>query len=202
MASWIMILDALCDAFPEARIALIGKLRADERTSSSLSRTEVDTLLAHTSEPVDCFAMTLLEQLAVAEACDVFISPHTGFGMAVLAVATPWLTISGGPWIEYFFNRVPFRSLIPDVGQFPAYWAFDSGPALVPSDDGEGPRTPSMSAARIRHDLGRLVRAAEELISGRLEYEQALEDYFRELVSARGGADGIWSIDGVHLPYV
>ena len=37
-----------------------------------------------------------------------------GLGLAALAVGTPWLAISGGRWFEYFFNRVPFRSIIVD----------------------------------------------------------------------------------------
>ena len=43
----------------------------------------------------------------------IFVSPHTGFGFAALAVGTPWLTLSGGDWHEYFFNGVPFHSVLP-----------------------------------------------------------------------------------------
>jgi hypothetical protein len=64
------------------------------------------------SGPVD---LPLLEQLAFVEACSVFVSPHTGFGAAALAVGTPWLALSGGPWHEWFFNGVPFWSVIPDT---------------------------------------------------------------------------------------
>ena len=41
--------------------------------------------------------------------------------MAALAVGTPWLAISGGRWFEYFFNRVPFRSIIPDTERYPCF---------------------------------------------------------------------------------
>jgi hypothetical protein len=178
VAAWRMILDAL----PDARVALIGRLTRDERSSTSISRAELDELLAHPSRPLDCFDLPLAEQLAVVEACKVFISPHTGFGLAALAVGTPWLTISGGRWFEYFFNRVPFRSILPDTERHPH---------------------PSMSDERIREDLDRIVAAAVELIAGTLEYERALREFYRDLVAARGGdASGIWSIDDVHLDYV
>jgi hypothetical protein len=60
-----------------------------------------------------------------------------------------------------------------------------------------------MSEARIREDLDRIVGAAGELLAGSLGYEQALRDYFRDLLAAHGGdASAIWSIDGVHAAYL
>jgi hypothetical protein len=199
--SWRVILDALADAFPGIEIALVGKLRRDARTTSSLAPGELAELLAHRSRPLDCFDLDLAEQLAVVEACDLFLAPHTGFGMAALAVGTPWLALSGGRWFEYFFNRVPFRSIIPDPKRYPSFTQFAQ--AAVVDDGGEGPRTPSMSAARIRDDLDRIVAAAQELLGRSLTYERALCDYFTALLAAHGGdASAIWSIDGVHLGYV
>jgi len=190
VASWRLVMDALTEALPGARIALIGRLARDERSSTSLEPGELTELLAHHSRPVDCFDVPLAEQLAVVEACDVFVAPHTGFGLAALAVGTPWLTISGGSWFEYFFNHVPFRSILPD-------------PERYPSQAADGERLPSMSEQRIRDDLDRIVAAAGELSSGALDYERALREYFADLVAARGGdASGIWSIDDVHLDYV
>jgi ADP-heptose:LPS heptosyltransferase len=93
-ASWRLILDALAEQLPGVRFALIGKLRRDRRTASAVQPADVADLLAHHTRPVDCFDVDLAEQLAIVEACDLFLSPHTGFGLAALAVATPWLTIS------------------------------------------------------------------------------------------------------------
>jgi hypothetical protein len=195
-ASWRVILDALGDV----RFALIGKLGRDRRTSTSLSG-GLAPLLDHPSAPVDCFDLPLAEQLAVVEACDVFLSPHTGFGLAALAVGTPWLTLSGGRWFEYYFNHVPFRSIIPDVARFPAFSQFD--PAALTEDGEDGPRTPSMTRARIEQDRDRIAAAAGELIAGTLSYEQALADYFAALLAAHDGdADAIWSIDGVHFGFL
>jgi hypothetical protein len=196
IASWRLILDALGDV----RFALIGKLGRDRRTSTSLAG-ELGALLDHPSAPVDCFDIPLAEQLAVVEACDVFLSPHTGFGLAALAVGTPWLTLSGGRWFEYFFNHVPFRSIIPDVERYPAFSQFD--PAAVTEDGEDGPRTPSMTRARIREDLERITAAAAELIAGTLTYDQALADYFAALLAVHdGNAAAIWSIDGVHFGFL
>jgi hypothetical protein len=199
--SWGLILDALSERLPDARFVLIGKLRRDRRTTSTLTPGEVAGMLAHRSRPLDGFDLSLTDQLAIVEACDVFLSPHTGFGMAALAVGTPWLTISGGRWFEYYFNHVPFRSIIPDVERYPAFTQFQEPPAIRDGDDGL--RTPSMTMARIRDDLERIATAAAELVGGSLTYERALAEYFTALVAAhRGDAGQIWSIDGVHSDYL
>jgi hypothetical protein len=199
-ASWRLVLDALSEQLPEVRFALIGKLGRDRRTHTSLRGDELRELLSHHSAPVDCFDIGLAEQLAVVEAAGVFLSPHTGFGLAALAVGTPWLTISGGRWFEYYFNHVPFRSIIPDVERYPAFSQFS--PAAVTDDGEDGPRTPSMTRARIRDDLDAIVAGAAELVHGTLAYDQALADYFRALLAAHdGNAGAIWSIDGIHLDY-
>ncbi|ONI71111.1 hypothetical protein ALI144C_52195 [Actinosynnema sp. ALI-1.44] len=198
--SWLMIMDALTEAYPDARLVLVGKLARTDRTSTTLTETDLARLLAHRSGPVNCFDRGLTEQLATVEASDVFVSPHTGFGMAVLAVGTPWLALSGGRWFEFFFNGVPFRSIIPDTDRFPSYTTFGSLP-VIDSDD--GPRTPSMTKERFRADLDRIVAAAGELRDGTVSYEQCLSEYFPALLDANGGDKSrLWSIDAVHLDYL
>jgi len=200
VASWRLVLDGLRAALPDVRIALVGKLRRDERSATSLDVGEHAALLAHPAVAADAFDLDLAEQLAIVEACDVFLAPHTGFGLAALAVGTPWLALSGGRWFEYFFNGVPFRSVIPDTRRYPCFSQFEA-PAVA--DDEDGPRVPSMSRARIRDDRDAIVAAAVELCAGAMTYEDALADYFRALLRAHGGdPSAIWSIDGVHTRYV
>jgi len=199
--SWLVVLDALTDAFPGIQIALVGRTALDERTSTALGPDGLCRLLSHRSRPVDCFDIPLAEQLAVVEACDVFLAPHTGFGLAALAVATPWLALSGGRWFEYYFNHVPFRSVLPNPDRYPSFTQFD--PAVTVVDGDEGPRTPSMTRARISEDLDRLVSAAEELVTGALPYERALSEYFTALKAVHhGDTSAIWSIDSVHLDHL
>jgi hypothetical protein len=197
--SWLTILDALAHAFPSTRVALIGKRTRDERTATAVGASDLSALLAHPSRPLNCFDLPLAEQLAVVESCDLFLSPHTGFGLAALAVDTPWLTLSGGRWFEYFFNHVPFRAILPDTGRYPSFSQL--APAQIIDDD--GPRTPSMTRERIERDLPRIVAAAGELLAKSLSYEQALRDYFPALLAAHhGDPTPIWSIDGIHLRYL
>ncbi|RFU21491.1 hypothetical protein [Geodermatophilus marinus] len=199
VASWELVLDALAAAVPGLRVVLLGRTARDERTATGLPPADLRRLLGHASAPVDGVDRPLAEQLALVEACGVFLAPHTGFGLAALAVGTPWLALSGGRWFEYWFNGVPFRSVLPDTARFPAFTQFD--PAAVVDDGDDGPRTPSMTRARVRADLDRLVTAARELLAGGPAYEQAVADYFRELREVVDPA-AIWSIDGVHADHV
>jgi hypothetical protein len=194
--SWRLVLDALGGEFRDAVICLVGKTERDGRTSTSWSREQLESLGA------DVWAVDepLLDQLALVEACDLFLSPHTGFAMAALAVGTPWLTLSGGPWHEWFFNGVPFCSVIPDTRRYPAFTQFADQPDQVEDD---GPRTPSMSRARIEEDLPELLQGARLLVEGRLSYEDALRGYFPRLLEAHGGdVSRIFSFDEIHREYI
>lgn len=206
-ASWELILGALSGRYPDARFCLIGKLEGDGRTTTRIERAELDRLLAAIPAAVDCFDRPLLEQLAVLERSALVVSPHTGFSFLASTVGTPWLAISGGNWHEYFFNGEPFYSLIPDPDRYPSFaWAElgdGASEVIEADDDGEGARTPSMSAARIREDLPELLDAAERLIDGKVSYEQALEAYFPRLLAAYGGdRSRVFSFDQIHEAYL
>lgn len=198
--SWQLVLTALSRRWPEAVFCLLGKLRVDGRTVTSFGRAELDELAAAVPASVDAVDLPLVDELAAVAACDVLVSPHTGFGMAALAVGTPWLSIGGNLWPEYYFNGVPFYSVLPDVRRFPAYTGL--GPAPEPVDD-DGPRSPSMCRERIEADLGEIIEGAARLIERRWPAEEALADHVTRMLALRGGrSDRIWSIDAVHRKYV
>lgn len=205
-ASWELVLREVSRRFPDAVICLIGKHRRDDRTASSVGRAEVERLIAAIPAAVDCFDRPLLEQLALLERSALLISPHTGFSFLASTVGTPWLAISGGNWHEYFFNGEPFHSVIPDPDRYPSFaWAGlgDKPLEVVADDEGDGPRTPSMSAARIREDLPELLAAATRLIERRISYENALRDYFPRLLAAyHGDRSKIFSFDQIHRDYL
>jgi hypothetical protein len=200
LASWELIVGALATRFPDATFCFSGKLAADGRTRTAFGREEFDRLLALPSTAIAAIDIPLIDQLATVAACDLFISPHSGFGMAALAVGTPWLSIAGNRWPEYYFNGVPFISVLPDRDRFPCY----SGLAPEPPEvDDDGPRSPSMSRARIEADLDRIVAGAERLIARQLDFDSAMREHIAHLLAFHGGdTSQIWSIDGVHRPYL
>ncbi|GAA2999954.1 hypothetical protein [Actinokineospora diospyrosa] len=191
--SWEAIASALVDRFPDADFLMVGKLAADGRTATTYSAVELQRIqdaLPRVSSVLDA---PIVDQLRAVAACDVLVSPHSGFGMAALAAGTPWLTIAGNKWPEYFFNGVPFYSVLPDVTRYPCYTML--GPDPEPIDD-DGPRSPSMCHQRITEDLPEIVEAAGLLVEKRVPYRQAFADHLARM-SAVGGVP--WSIDSVHL---
>ncbi|CCH31543.1 hypothetical protein ABZ816_04600 [Actinosynnema sp. NPDC047251] len=191
--SWRLVLDALADRFPGAEFVLVGKLRADGRTSTSFGRAEFAELLGAVRS-VDAVDLPLVDQLARVASSDVLVSPHSGFAMAALAVGTPWLAISGNRWPEYYFPGTPFYSVLPDLARFPAFGRFAEEPEPVHDD---GPRSPSMSFARIAADLPEIVEGAARLVERRWDFDTALADHVRRAV-ALGLGDTMWSVDDVH----
>ena len=202
--SWLIVLDELGRRFPDAAFTLVGRLGdGGGRTASGIRRGEVDRLLASRPRSVDAFDRPLLDQLALVEAASVFVSPHTGFGFAALAVGTPWLTLSGGDWHEYFFNGVPFHSVLPWNVDGPVFAQGRPLPLVEDDVDGEGPRSATMSAGRIAADLDELADSAVALAEGRIDYERALAAYFPRLIEAYGGdREAIATFEDVHLGYV
>jgi hypothetical protein len=203
-ASWELIVAGLLRRHPEASICLVGKLAEDGRTATRAGRGVIDRLRALSPAVLDCLDLPLSDELAAIEACQLFVSPHSGFGMAALSVGTPWLTLAGNRWPEYFYNGVPFYSVLPDRERFRCYTGLGADPPAIASDsDGEGRRSLSMSADRVRADLDELLEAAGMLIERRLSYERALETHFERLLRFhRGDRDRIWSFDNLHHGYV
>jgi hypothetical protein len=193
--SWELIIAALLRRYPDATFCLVGKVHEDERTSTTFTRAELDQLLAAMPRSVDVVDAPLLDQVGAVNACDVLVSPHSGFSMIALAAGTPWLTIGGNRWSEYFFNGVPFYTVIPDLDRFPSYTQMGEDPPAV-EDDGE--RMPSMSRPRIDADLEEIVSGAERLVERTWDYATALRDHATRMLPVVGGdPQRLWSIDNV-----
>lgn len=198
VGSWQDVIAALRREHVSLEVVLVGKLARDGRTSSALTAAELAALRG--PGVVDAFDRPLLEQLALVEACDVFVSTHSGFGWAALAVGTPWATISGGQWPEVFFNGVPFVSVLPDPDRWGRYSLYEPPPV---QDDEGVPRSPHASRARIRADLPRIVEAVGELLAGERSYEEAMRTHFAQLLDHLGpDRSALFAVDGAHLLYV
>lgn len=201
LASWRAILEAFTQRWPNARFCLVGKLADDGRTSTTFTRAEFEELAKAVPEATWAVDVPLAEQLAAVARCDLLLSPHTGFAFAAMAVGTPWLTLAGNDWAEYYFNPgVPFYSVLPDMDRFPCYVLMGNTPDPIEDD---GPRSPSMSAARINEDLAELVEGAEWLLSGAADYDTAMRNHIARVRTLfEGRTNLIFSVDNLHVPYL
>jgi hypothetical protein len=91
-------------------------------------------------------------------------------------VGTPWLTLSGGDWPEYFFNGVPFYPVLPDDPDYP-YRA-----RLYPEDTPT--KVPSMRPENLDRKVPEIVEAARLLMSPEFTYAAAVERYRRNIARA------------------
>jgi hypothetical protein len=178
-ATWIAILAALRGRFPAARFYVTG-VRAPARGQTATlaySDTELSQILASDEGITDCYDIGLWHQVALMEACDLLLSPHTGFAFLALCVGTPWLTISGGNWPEYFFNDVPFYSVLPDNPDYPYVGGIDGY--------GGGPRIPCMRPERLRAKIPEIVEGAAFLLDPGCTYAQAWRRHRANVSQAR-----------------
>jgi hypothetical protein len=202
VSSWQLILGGLAERFPDAVFCLIGKSNQLNTLSISRIASEEVVRISETVPAIDCFDLPLSEQLALVEAAKLHVSPHTGFSFAASAVGTPWLAISGGRWHEYFFNGVPFHSVLPDPDRYPIFAWADPLPSIE-DNDGEGQRTPTMTHTRLENDLPEILEYAGRLIEGTIGYEEALADYFPRLLRAyHGDRSKVFSFDRLHEKYL
>jgi hypothetical protein len=159
--TWIAILQAVRKRFPAARIYLTGSRASarGETTTAAYTPEEVARIAGSDDEITDCYDIGLWNQVALMRQCDLLLSPHTGFAFLALCVGTPWLALSGGNWPEYFFNDVPFYSLLPDNPDYPYVGAIDGTQ--------DGPRIRCMRPQSLLPRIPEILSAAEFLLDPR-----------------------------------
>ena len=200
LRSWLLILDALADALPGVRIALVGKRRR--------RRPDVDVVRRRrargAARPPVAPGRLLRRRPARATRGRGRVRrvprpahrlrPRRARGRDAVARAV------GRALVRVLLQ--PCSVPLGDPGHGALSRASASSTRAELSAGEDGPRTPSMTERRVREDLDRIVGAARELVAGSVPYEQCLRDYFAALLAAHDGdASAIWSIDGVHAAY-
>ena len=104
--------------WPGALFCLVGKHRRDGRTTTSFGAAELNGLRGVLPSAFHAVDLPLTDQLAIVAGCDVLISLYSGFGMAALAVDALG-EHRRNRWPEYYFNGVPFYSVLPDLERSP-----------------------------------------------------------------------------------
>ncbi len=175
--TWTKILQALEESSPSCRLYLTGVTRSrDGRTSSTYTQSNINTILRGLSNATAVYDVGLWDQLAVIERCDAFISPHTGFAFLALCVGTPWVAISGGDWAEYFFNDVPFYSVLPDNPEYPYEGTLDKYRQWT--------KIPCMEPQKLEAKIPEIVDAVRFVASPDCTFDAAVERHERNIARA------------------
>jgi ADP-heptose:LPS heptosyltransferase len=115
--SWCNIIAAVTDKYPTCNIYITGKTKGYSKTKA-YQVSDIDNL-AKQPNIHNHYNKELWDQVALFEACDLLIAPHTGFAFAAAYVNTPWLEIAAGDWSRYLFNNIAFYSVFPDDSEYP-----------------------------------------------------------------------------------
>ena len=115
------------------------------------------------------FDVDLGRQLALLEACDLLLSPHSGFSFLAPCVGTPWLAISGGDWCEYVFQDIPFWCDFPSDPGFPHGGDLDTWTSEE--------MIPGMSDAELRTRIPGILAGVHQLLNDDFNFAAAESQY-------------------------
>jgi hypothetical protein len=196
-AAWEAIATALADAFPGVTLYITGITRPNadgRRVGFGFDHEDLQKIAAKVPGVVDCLDIGIWNQIALAERCDVFCSPHTGFAFVSQFVGTPWLTISGCPWREYMFNGVPFYSSLPDCPDYPMSLTGRDRPEMSLWRTDKTVQPACMTDAALSRRLPDIVAGARYLMDTRRTFREACELHILKLKRA--------GFNPRHFPYV
>jgi ADP-heptose:LPS heptosyltransferase len=180
--SWVKIIKSLNNAFPDVKIYLTGvrKSLKGRTNTQAYTNKQIQSILKQFNNVVDCYDIGLWNQLALVQQCDIFISPHTGFGWLVSHVGTPWLALSGGDWEEVtaVFNGLPFYCVLPEDKHYP-YWGQKSFNKYSSKGKIKG-----MIPKDLDKKIPEIIEGAELLFSKKFTYANAIKKHVQNIKRA------------------
>jgi len=122
VAMWEKICLALVASIPNLKIYFTGVTKQEHGRTATLdfSLDDITKLAQRLPNAEIAYNIGLWNQLALIKKCDVLVSPHTGFAFLPPLVGTPWLELANCRWPAYVFNDIPFYSVLPECGSYPA----------------------------------------------------------------------------------
>jgi ADP-heptose:LPS heptosyltransferase len=179
--TWEKIISALNEKIPNLTIYITGVSKSEKgRTKTqAYSKKELGELFKKFDNVINCYNIGLWNQLALIQKSGVFISPHTGFAFLAPCVNTPWLAISGGDWPEYFFNDVPFYSVLPEDKDYPYC---GQGRWTKHQEIGHKKIIPTMSPKKLDKKIPEIVKYAKILLDKKLSYKQAVKLHVKNIL--------------------
>jgi len=121
LSTWKKILLAIKKTYPNAVFLITGltKIHTKIDQPPDQVKRELDNFIKSIPGAINCYDIGLVNQLAVIQLSNVFISPHTGFAFLAPCVGTPWLALSGTRWSEPMIAHLPFYYILPSCSHYP-----------------------------------------------------------------------------------
>ena len=170
---WLKICQALVVSIPNLKIYFTGvSVSTDGKTfTKDFTLEDVDYLISQLPNAERIYDVGLWNQIAFIATCDIFLSPHTGFAFIPPLVGTPWLEIATCRWPAYFFNDMPFYSVLPKCRSYPSLDDRDKEcDALLRANS----RVVCVSDELVEQKIPEIVEGARLLLDKDFTYEKAM----------------------------
>lgn len=177
---WEQYIRRIFADYPRAEIVLVGLHGSNHGSTLGWSKSDVLGLVGKLGACKSAFNVGILNQLAIIETAQLFVSPHSGFGFAAQCVAAPWLIISGGPNHEYLTNGVPFISIHPVCPWYPCSRETMYAKCRDAIDNGKT-RLLCMQEESVSLKENDFVEASHALIESRFSYRTCIKAHRKKL---------------------
>lgn len=193
---WKKLLKTICAEFPGSRILITGVSSPDSKIglNREYSLKRIFRLAKSLPNAILCYDIGLMNQLALLEVSDIFISPHSGFAFLALCTGTPWLAVSGGKWDDPTFARTPFYSVLPGCKYFPCHNNMKWECRVRLKLRGRIQCMRNSSNLRI-HEF---ITGSKFLLQPELSFETAFNKYEEQVIVKNVDRGKIWRIDEFH----
>ncbi|QQR50550.1 hypothetical protein IPF86_01360 [Candidatus Nomurabacteria bacterium] len=195
---WLKICQALYKSIPNLKIYFTGISKSSNGRTSTKDFTldDVDFLIKRLPNAESVYDVGLWNQIAFISKCDVFISPHTGFAFMPPLVGAPWLEIATCRWPAYFFNDMPFYSVLPECGSYPSLMDNDKKCNILLN---KNKKALCVSDKLIQDKIPEIVKGVKLLLNKSFTYDKAIalhlnrikKDYDIKRFFFFGGIQGI-----------
>lgn len=192
---WVKMMKSVTNSFPDARFYMTGAKSKEGGRSESYTFSDVDIklILKEIDNIENCFDIGIINQIALLEYCDLLISPHSGFAFLAGCVNTPWLSISGARWPEYFYNHIRFYSVLPSCIKYPCYTGMKEE---CVSEMKNGNPVVCMSTSELDKKLPDIVDGIRKLTDDSFTYGDSIELYRKNVLDYGYPLDNFWTFEG------
>lgn len=192
---WVKMMKSVTNSYPNTRFYMTGAKSKEGGRSESYTFSDVDIklILKEIDNIENCFDIGIINQIALLEYCDLLISPHSGFAFLAGCVNTPWLSISGACWPEYFYNHIRFYSVLPSCKKYPCYTGMKEE---CISEMKNGNPVVCMSTSELDKKMPDIVDGIRKLTDDSLTYGDSIELYRKNVLDYGYPLDNFWTFEG------